>query len=1226
MKRVHDLMGLTEIGEYLGVSRQRAAALASTPGFPAPIDELAAGRVWSAADVASFAATWDRRRGGRRRSGAETTDTAETTPAIPNLWTPSRRSVWQALGTVSQDCARLYVEALRLLDGPSDDDFSFAATGFRSVLERLAEEIGGTVSQEGQEPDLKGAAQDVVSAWGKVRESVVSDEGLVGKTVDAQLAKALLALDQFAAWMHAHRPRRRVIARRVIETLRQPVVPSPPWTDDALAATWHSLYSYFSRVIHHAPSGGPEEFLNKVGAFERLILDLLRPPVLDELTQLDILMRETPSDVAAVALRDAIKGNVHERYVLQRLDDPRWLTSLVRSGLMSSPPSSIRDGSQISFPAWPIPEYLGRMAEREPAGVVAAIKAIPPTDNIRIHGQLMDVISQLPSKDAAKFAATVAEWMSADLARYLNMHEAAKVLQKIASAGNKRGTLKLAEELFSPADSPRDRAWDYRQAMTTCLEALVETGQQQTLDLLIRLLERSIESHSGPTPRPPQDISWMWRPSVETDASADAVDDIRSTLVWAVRRCAELLIQRGTLPVAAVVASLKRGPWHVEWRLSLHAARIGADLDSTVGRDLLLHAGWFEEFALRHEYALLAKRVFPTLTSTDKSEYLGLIQRGPDRQALRTFHADSHHKAPLDEWLQERLDTWTRDRLAPIAEHLTGVWSRRYRVLVKKYGAPPSNDSVWEIQSGVVELKSPLTAFELETMRVEDVVAFLRDWRWTGEFNDPTPDGLGRRVSAWAQSHAAQVSDAAERFVGLAPTYVRSYLAGIREAVARGDSVSWPPVLALCAWAITQADGPGDRDVLRFGDEDPGWGWTRLEIARLLSAGLEGSASLPSESGQLIWRVLSALLDDQEPTPEDEAKFGPPNMDPATYSINTVRGEAMHAAMRYAVWRARAKGDGKPDGVGLETEVSAALVRRLDAGVEPSLAVRAAIGQWAPWLVVIDPSWTSDNLLRIFSDDERGRAAWSSYLLVNKLYTDVVRVLRPVYEHAAREGGADEAADQRLLEHLVILYIRGWEWPSLDDPASSLRAVYGRVSSTTRARILHFFLGRSLAKEEGWSEEQLVRIRRLVEWRLDELASGPSTDNGLEEAAAIASIVSTPPMDEAWALGRLAAVLALGAQPDDPRQVIAWLTHGSPQRLRERLRCLDMIVRRDAHGWRLPAAMSDITALLENALQDGDPEIRGMAQDTMNFLAGRHGIDLRHLIGPSDSPLPAESV
>jgi hypothetical protein len=45
MKRL-ELVGVTEIADVLGVSRQRASQLASTKGFPEPLAKLACGQIW----------------------------------------------------------------------------------------------------------------------------------------------------------------------------------------------------------------------------------------------------------------------------------------------------------------------------------------------------------------------------------------------------------------------------------------------------------------------------------------------------------------------------------------------------------------------------------------------------------------------------------------------------------------------------------------------------------------------------------------------------------------------------------------------------------------------------------------------------------------------------------------------------------------------------------------------------------------------------------------------------------------------------------------------------------------------------------------------------------------------------------------------------------------------------------------------------------------------------
>ena len=55
MTFVHHLLGVKEIGELLGVSRQRADQLSKADGFPAPEAVITAGRIWKREDIEAWA-------------------------------------------------------------------------------------------------------------------------------------------------------------------------------------------------------------------------------------------------------------------------------------------------------------------------------------------------------------------------------------------------------------------------------------------------------------------------------------------------------------------------------------------------------------------------------------------------------------------------------------------------------------------------------------------------------------------------------------------------------------------------------------------------------------------------------------------------------------------------------------------------------------------------------------------------------------------------------------------------------------------------------------------------------------------------------------------------------------------------------------------------------------------------------------------------------------------
>lgn len=66
-----ELVGASEVGGMLGVSRQRVHQLRENPAFPAPLVEVAMGPLWHARAIEAFAREWARRPGRPRLQVAQ---------------------------------------------------------------------------------------------------------------------------------------------------------------------------------------------------------------------------------------------------------------------------------------------------------------------------------------------------------------------------------------------------------------------------------------------------------------------------------------------------------------------------------------------------------------------------------------------------------------------------------------------------------------------------------------------------------------------------------------------------------------------------------------------------------------------------------------------------------------------------------------------------------------------------------------------------------------------------------------------------------------------------------------------------------------------------------------------------------------------------------------------------------------------------------------------------
>lgn len=120
-------------------------------------------------------------------------------------------------------------------------------------------------------------------------------------------------------------------------------------------------------------------------------------------------------------------------------------------------------------------------------------------------------------------------------------------------------------------------------------------------------------------------------------------------------------------------------------------------------------------------------------------------------------------------------------------------------------------------------------------------------------------------------------------------------------------------------------------------------------MANLLEVGLNAGngSGIPFNFRSEVWNTIRPLTQDPDPTPEHEIRFGGSNMNPNELSINTVRGNAMHAVVRYALWIRRHfeqmgdRGELIRRGFDEMPEVRQVLDEHLDPDQEPSLGIRS---------------------------------------------------------------------------------------------------------------------------------------------------------------------------------------------------------------------------------------------------------------------------------------------
>jgi hypothetical protein len=906
---------------------------------------------------------------------------------------------------------------------------------------------------------------------------------------------------------------------------------------------------------------------------------------------------------------ELLHGNAaNYAYFFEHADDPAWLPLLTEAGFFRSPPEPERDEGWVRFPAWLESRYLIRVAEKAPDQVLAVALRLPATENVRVHEDLMTIAAHLPPAMAARIARREARWLRTYDGPLMSLPGAAgELLAALGRGGETSAAFSLANALLRivrahPLAGERRQAtslmneWGYGKIIEKVWPVLMAADPVTAFRFLCDRLRDVIRI--GFIDANGFDPTQIWRSAIEPH-SQNLGNSLLDTLVDAIRDIAldDAATEDG---LDRVLGALRHYDETLFRRIELHILQHRAP--GTLVAEALTEVRLAHDVAVWHEYSELLRTRYADLSPDRRQAILDLIAAGPGGEATTEDDAVRHRR-------------WKLMRYTLIADHLTGEPLTAYRALVDELGEPehPAFLSYHTSWSGPT---SPFSSDELKTMGPAEVARTLRRWTPPGDPESPTPEGLGRILSAAVAAEPVRFAAEATEFIDLEPTYVRGVLDGLTEAAKGGIALPWEPVLALGEWVVAQPRTA--TDATDTWDHDPHWGWARKQVADLLSQGFgAGDAELPEKHATRIWAILDTLAEDPDPTPSHEARFGGDNMDALTLSINTTRGEALHAVVRYAFWRERSlRARDEFEGLTSLPEVTQLLERHLDPAIDPSLAIRAVYGSWFAQFVRMDPEWADAIGRRVFPTDPTDAgyfdAAWGAYINYTPAWTDVFPVARDAYAHAidrlSRLSGEDsrDETPQRLGDHLFTFRVLGIL--ELEDDLFS--RYWHAVSPDIRRRVLAH-VGWSLEKTTGPLNPDVAgRFRQTWQW----IVVDAERANQTAPLAGFATWLGASHLDPRWLLEQALTVLGLGVHLDPAFVVYEALPRLAPDDPRAAMEVIRLMVMTDTEGWSISGSEAEVRSAVNIALEADEPDARAHARRVAEMLLARGFTSFRALL------------
>jgi hypothetical protein len=949
-----------------------------------------------------------------------------------------------------------------------------------------------------------------------------------------------------------------------------------------------------------------------------------------------LLKKENPGPEDARTLRNRVPNNfITHGHFFDRVENPKWLEPLAAEGFFRQPPAPIREGDTIRFPPWPASRYLVRMAKVSDlqARVADITTAIPDSENVNVSQDLAEVCLSLPARLSAPLVARAGRWLEAR-ARSLLPKKLGEIAAKIAAEGEVDTALQLMETLLAPSradsssteDRPRRQpfdTWLYRDVLKTCAPALTDLGGLEILSMFCRLLAAAAAPSESESADDRDDHSYIWRPAIEGHEQNRGDGEIRDLLVTAARDAAERLVEQDSRSLHAVVETLETQRWNVFRRIVRHVLRRFAATAPDLVAERLMDLEAVEGPELWHEHWLLMREQFPSLSPEQRGTILASIEKGPDLPSYAAWREKMEGSPPNADDLAHRKKVWQLRRLTMLAGVLPPDWEERLQLLRTELGEVEHPDFMSYTSAVWTGPRSPKPVDELRSMPVTELISYLTDWQPSDTFiMGPSPEGLGRELTTMVAADPERFAREAPAFRHVSPTYVRAVLSGLREASKAGKRFEWEPTLDLCQWVVNQdreaADGGG-----RYEDRDPGWGWSRAAIADLLASGFqEGPNEIPFELRNAAWDTLRPLTQDPEPTPHYEARYGGKNLDPANLSINTVRGEAMHAAIRYGLWVRRHTKDQQDTDAAPQTfsempELRTVLDERLHPDREPSQTIRAVFGWWLPWIALLDRGWVAVNLARMFPSDPEQRhllnASWDTYVTMCQPFNDVLPLLQGEYLRAIERIGSDrqvrqnERPDESLAEHLMVFYLRGRL--ELDGP--ELAAFLATAPDALRARAMAF-VGRVFRNEDGLPNEFVSRAQLLWNRRMAVARAAPRAH--ASELEAFGWWFGSGRFDTLWSTTQLRDALALVGRSEPDHLVLERLVAISEELPDACVECVRMLIEGAKEQWTVLMWRDELRSILEATIKSTSTQAQDATRRVINLLAARGYTEFRDIL------------
>mgnify|MGYP003110353660 CR=1 FL=1 len=839
--------------------------------------------------------------------------------------------------------AEWYCGALQAVRSQGPDYLAQAANSIREISEKLPQ-LAGINLPESPHNKTKDAIAKILELKADSYQA-----GWEGNPINCELSEALGLLETLQPLYDAP-PRTRMLQSALEKRDRFSGMLSKELRK-ARDNQFRELGKFFQSVTHHQKFPTHEEFLDKLGLFEKLLLHYLTPITAEQHAEIQRLIDHSPTPESEAQLKELFTHNsANLLFFLYKIENPEWLSLIEEIGKFKQ----LRDAEETadggtSYRADPALTCLSRLAHKAPDKTLSILKSLPKSDNPHIPHQIMRCIAGIEDPSLTKQCLKL-------LRKYLKQsdHDDWIWIEEILKTWTRIGCNTEAIQLIqlyaeSHIKRQQDRynsgaGWQFSEVDRDFVEPLIQSHpwdlarvffytlkswKHQQIAIAAKNQSPADSLFEGSPDDATRDPSDFWLEDFKNRHShVHEVEEILATRLFEI---GSVIFSKGDVEKMKEFDDMLRSDsWglfnRLRWQLYADFPEHTLEWAKADFLPLIPMAGHYTG-SHRFEMAQM-------LENQSQSHGTKFLSQDEIEQLHRFVMAGPiNHDGELDNDA-EFAKTFYFKQLHPIRSLLIDQALQTYEELAKERpDLPTSSYKPFSSPGGgarAIEYVAPKKAEGMADMPDDELWEFLNTWKpgsnrfdseeWWVEEN---VSALGPKFTELLESHPERFNHTEEWWCNLTRSAILyKPLERATERITRNEKErvdasepsenEWRNWFGLAAWIADWAGKPpklGEED--ETASEDRDWGWPRIITVKFLTTAITQKFEIPEDLKSEVGRLLRKLFEDHDPRLASKEK--PMLHDWLTTAINSVRGKALGGLLELGVHQKKASPSNQPE-------------------------------------------------------------------------------------------------------------------------------------------------------------------------------------------------------------------------------------------------------------------------------------------------------------------------